>query len=233
MIKGLLIKQFIQDFLHVLVPTNCVGCELTLLAHENILCTSCLYGLPLTDFHLDPDNQTARQLWGKLDFKFAASMLYLAKSSSVEKILHNLKYGNHPEIGYYLGKLYANSLVPHYNLNQIDFVMPVPLHRSKLHKRGYNQSSLFAKGIAEGLAITWTDQLLIRSVATVSQTKKGRSERYENVENVFSTRKNTDVQGRHILLVDDVLTTGATLCSLGNSLIKDGAVISVVTVARA
>lgn len=229
----MIIRQYFKDLVHLLFPSVCVGCETSLLSHEELLCTECLYHLPFTDFHLDADNATARQLWGKLHFQFAISMLYLSKSSRVEKIVYNLKYGNQPEVGYYFGKMYARKLSQVSDLEQIDLIVPVPLHRSKLRKRGYNQSSYFAKGLAEGLEKEWSDTLLLRLKATISQTKKSRSDRYDNVANIFYIKDQTMIKGKHILIVDDVLTTGATLSSLGNVLIEAGAEVSVVTMARA
>lgn len=228
-----MIRQYFQDVVRLLFPSICVGCEISLLSHEQLLCTECLYHLPFTDFHLDSENATARQLWGKLDFQFAVSMLYLSKSSRVEKIVYNFKYGNQPEIGYCLGKTYARKLAQVPDIEQIDLILPVPLHRSKLRKRGYNQSSYFAKGLAEGLEKEWSDKLLMRSKATISQTQKSRSDRYNNVENIFYIKDKEAVKDKHILIVDDVLTTGATISSLGNELIDLGAQVSVATMARA
>ncbi|GGH11623.1 ComF family protein [Sphingobacterium alkalisoli] len=229
----MVVRQYFKDLVHLLFPSICVGCETPLLSHEELLCTECLYHLPFTDFHLDPESATARQLWGKLDFQFAVSMLYLSKFSRVEKIIHNLKYGNQPAVGYYLGKMYARKLVGVSDIEQIDLILPVPLHRSKLRTRGYNQSSYFAKGLAEGLEKEWTDTLLRRLKATVSQTKKSRSDRYDNVENIFHIKDSGAIKDKHILIVDDVLTTGATISSLGNVLIDAGAKVSVATIARA
>jgi len=192
-----------------------------------------LYHLPITDFHQDKNNQTAKQLWGKLDFQYAMSMLYLAKSSRVEQLLYRLKYGNQPEIGEFLGKYYGKMLQEAGILNTVDLIIPIPLHRSKLRLRGYNQSSQFAKGLSKAGGIPWTDRVLIRKKATVSQTKKSRTERYENVEDVFVLRDAGALENKHVLLVDDVLTTGATICSAGNQLVRAGAAVSVATIARA
>jgi len=226
-------SSFFQDFIHIFFPKICLACGDELFSHEDILCPSCLYHLPLTDFHLDKENETARQLWGKLDCQDAISMLYLAKSSRVEQLIHKLKYDNHPEIGVFLGEYYGKILQNTAVLDTVDIIMPIPLHKSKLRKRGYNQSSQFAKGLSKAGDIPWTDDTLIRTVATVSQTSKSRTERYENVEDVFALKSADTVRGKHILLVDDVLTTGATICSAGNLLIEAGATVSVATIARA
>jgi len=227
------LSSFFKDFVHIFFLKICVTCGGELLSHEDMLCSLCLYHLPLTDFHRDSENETARQLWGKLDCRHAMSMLYLAKSSRVEQLLYKLKYGHHPEIGVFFGEYYGKILQNAAVLDRVDIILPVPLHKSKLRKRGYNQSSQFAKGLSKASALPWADDILIRTAATVSQTTKSRTERYENVEGVFTLKETEAVQDKHILLVDDVLTTGATICAVGNLLIEAGATVSVATIARA
>lgn len=226
------VSSFLQGFSHILMPRMCCACDASLYTNEEVLCTDCLFHLPVTDFHLDKDNESAKQLWGKLDFEFACSMLYLSKSSRVENLLHRLKFKGFSEIGEYLGKLYADSLK---NLvHEIDYILPIPIHKSKLRKRGYNQAECFAKGLSEGLKIPLLSNKLVRVVASASQTTKARLERYDNVENVFALLSDKiDLNNKHIILVDDVLTTGATLCTAGNILKRAGAKVSVITLARA
>lgn len=225
------LTNYVNDFLHLLFPQLCMACDSNLLAQEEILCTQCLYHLPFTDFHLDTNNETAKQLWGKIDFERAYSMLHLAKSSRVELLLHRLKYKNQPEIGVYLGKLYAKNLKE--NVSSIDYIVPIPIHKQKLQKRKYNQAAQFARGLSQGLDIPMREDILKRTVLSLSQTQKSRTERYENVRNVFAINQNLTIAEKHILLVDDVLTTGATICEAGRVLIENGAKISIATIARA
>lgn len=226
-------RTYLNDLLHIFLPQLCQACGESLMYSEEVLCTVCHYHLPLTDFHLDDKNETAQQLWGKLHFIQAVSMLYLSKSSRVEKLLHRLKYQNQPEIGVYLGKMYAQKLSNTGFFETIDLIAPIPIHRSKRIKRGYNQASQFAKGLSIYTHVPWDEETLIRTVASVSQTQKSRLERYDNVDGVFAVRDPQAIQGKHILLVDDVLTTGATLSVAGNALIDAGAQVSVMTIARA
>lgn len=225
--------QFLyHDFLHLFFPKLCKACDAVLLADEQVICTTCVYHLPFTNFHIDPKNETAQQLWGKLEFQNATSMLYLARSSRVEQLLHRLKYKNEPEIGIYLGEMYAKQLMNVDWIKSVDSIIPVPIHTEKLRKRGYNQAEQFAKGLANVLDVELDLITLIRHQSSKSQTQMRRIERYENVESVFSI-KNNSIEGKHVLLVDDVLTTGATICSAGNILIEAGAQVSVITLARA
>lgn len=211
-----------------------MACRTVLYTHEEIICTECLYHLPLTDFHLDIENDTVKQLWGKLDFEVALSMLYLSKDSRVERLLHQLKYGNKPQIGVFLGKIYGKNLKDFSNLQQFDLITAVPIHPKKHRERGYNQAFQFAKGLSQSLSLPVSEAVLQRNIYSISQTKKSRSERYDNVSGVFALHRNAgSLQDKHILLVDDILTTGATVCEAGEVLRKAGAKVSIMTIARA
>ena len=227
----MVLRSYFNGFLHLLFPRLCMACDACLYDKEEVLCMHCLFHLPFTDFHLDRDNETARQLWGKLTFETAFSMLHLSKKSRVETLLHKLKYKNQPEIGIYLGALYAKRIQ---NLvNDIDLIIPIPIHKSKLRKRGYNQAAQFGLGLSRELNIPLEQEALVRDVISVSQIQKSRTERYENVLGAFSLKSKIVVQNKHILLVDDVLTTGATICEAGKILIDNGAKITICTIARA
>lgn len=228
------IKSSFQSFIHLFLPNTCCACDKALFANEDVLCLACLYHLPLTDFHRDKRNESAQQLWGKLDFEFATSMLYLSKASHAERLLHKLKFNGFPEIGVYLGNMYGKQLIDLHQELPFDYIIPIPLHPSKLRKRGYNQSECFANGLSNGLKVRLLNNYLIRMINSDSQITKARVERYENVEMVFGLSKNViSLKDKHILLVDDVLTTGATLSVAGNILKDIGAKVSIVTLARA
>lgn len=228
-----LITKSLADFTALFYPRCCAGCNHVLLNQEKFLCTSCLFHLPITDFHLDAHNQTANQLLGKFSFEHAASMLTLSKDSSVENILYKIKYNNKPDLAFYFGHWYGNILNKVNYLNDADAIIPIPLHRKKLKKRGYNQALVFAEGLADSMNKPILDEVLVRNKASVSQTKKSRLERYENVSDVFVCMNENEINGKHIILVDDVLTTGATLTAAAERLIEHGARISILTLARA
>lgn len=216
------------------MPNQCLGCSTVLFAQEEVLCTECLYHLPETDFHSDPENETAKQLWGKLDFEVALSMLYLSKNSRAERLLHQLKYGNRPQIGIYLGIKYGKIIKELASHHQFDMIIAVPIHNKKRQARGYNQAYQFAKGLSQSLSLPASEQILKRRIYSTSQIKKNRAERYENVAGVFAlSKKIPALENMHILLVDDILTTGATICEAGAILREAGARVSILTIARA
>ena len=216
------LKRYTEDLINLLFPALCNGCGKLLYHGEKDICTKCLYDLPYTDFHLYEDNLVAKQLWGRLSVNAAMAMLYFKKGTKVQNLIHGLKYNGKTEIGTMLGKLLANKLAKSEFYSDIDVVIPVPLHQKKLRLRGYNQSEYIATGLAEELGITVSTKNLLRNKATESQTKKARYTRYENMQDVFSVTKAEDLADKHILLVDDVITTGATLEACGNTLLNHG-----------
>jgi ComF family protein len=213
----------LRDFIHLFFPNYCLACHGSLVAGEQSICTRCLRHLPKTRNFQHSNNEVARKFMGKIRFHTAISFLRFHKASRVQRLMHELKYNNHPEIGYILGKMYASDISK--NANEVDFqlVVPVPLHPAKQKRRGYNQSDGFAQGLAEGWGIDWFPDVLERRVFSETQTKKNRLQRWENVEDIFHVKRKEEIQGKHVLLVDDVVTTGATMEACGHSLWKAGA----------
>lgn len=206
-----MIGQAFQSFFNLIYPRLCLSCEDNLAPKEAFLCIDCQLHLPKTNFHLSKENPFTEYFWGRVNVQTAAAMYYFSSKSGVQRLIHQLKYANKPMIAYSLGRLYGLELKqqPHYS--SITAVVPVPLHPKKQHQRGYNQAAYFAKGLAESLAIHYWPNALERLVYTSTQTKKTRIERMNNVLEAFSVRDAQKLKGQHILIADDVLTTGATL----------------------
>jgi ComF family protein len=219
----LLVKQWCTDLLGLLFPNLCNACGIALYHSEHLICTKCLYDLPFTDYHQHAENRVAKQLWGRLPLNAAMAMLYFRKGAKVQNLVHNLKYNGRTDVGVLLGNMLGERLITSTLYKDIDLIIPVPLHHKKYKHRGYNQCTFIAEGIAEKMEIGFSEENLIRSTSTESQTKKNRYNRYENMQDVFKVSTPTHIAGKHILLVDDVITTGATLEACANELLNNGA----------
>ncbi|MCH7414590.1 ComF family protein [Belliella sp. R4-6] len=216
---------FFEDFLALVFPKTCCVCKRSLFDFEKQLCKVCIGSLPVTNYHLNPqNNDLVIKVMGLTKPNLVMSYLRFTKRGTSQKLLHSLKYRNKPEIGIELGTLYGYLLKNNGFEFNWDMVVPVPLHPEKQRRRSYNQSEQFAIGIASVLGIPM--QLgLVRTQFTETQTKKSRMERINNVSEVFAINKNVKVEGVKILLVDDVMTTGATLTSCANVLLESNAVL--------
>ncbi len=213
--------NFLEDFLALVFPQTCCGCKTSLYAFENQLCRKCEAALPVASYHLRPtDNDLTVKLLGLTEVEKVFAHLRFSKSGLSQKLLHQLKYKNKPQLGEVLGKLYGQRLILDNFDHHWDFVVPVPLHPLKLRSRGYNQSAKFAMGLSHSLDIPLHEGLQ-RIKFTQTQTRKSRMERWENVKDVFHF-EGKDMVGKNILLVDDVMTTGATLAACANALLSAG-----------
>jgi ComF family protein len=222
------------DFLQLFFPNYCLACHGALVRGENTLCTRCLRDLPKTRNFFYPSNDVAKKFYGKLPVHTAISFLRFHKGGLVQHLMHALKYENHPEIAYVLGKIYGEDIRKAEIDIPFDMVVPVPLHPIKQKRRGYNQSDGFAKGLAEVWQIDWSSDALQRRVFSESQTRKNRLERWKNVEEVFHVKHPDSIRGKHILVVDDVITTGATMEACGLQLLQAGAAqVSMAAIAMA
>ncbi|RZL15430.1 MAG: ComF family protein [Pedobacter sp.] len=216
------INRLAADVVALLFPELCNACGTHLYYGEKEICIKCLRDLPFTDFHLYADNPVAKQLWGRLPNTNAMAMLYFRKGTKVQNLMHSLKYKDKTEVGVKLGNLLGEKLKNSSDYKDIDLIIPVPLHLSKERLRGYNQSKTIADGIAEALTVEVSSTHLLRIKSTETQTKKARYTRFENMQSVFTVKHAAELENLHILLVDDVITTGATLEACGNALLNVG-----------
>ena len=219
-VDGMQIKSYWDSFMSILFPPLCTSCENVLLHQEEFICTSCRYHLPINDHYLFRQNELTQRLSGKAVIDTGAAYLSFSKSSLVQAMIHKLKYRNDPHIGRYLGKCFGEQLFLSPFYSDIDVVVPLPLHRRRKKKRGYNQSEYIAEGVAHAMALPLNVRDFIRTIDTDSQTNKSRIDRYDNMENAFTCLDTACFEEKHILLVDDVLTTGATLASAARTLVE-------------
>ncbi len=223
----------LNEFFNLIFPKLCAACEQTLLKNENVICTKCLLTLPKTEYHLDKDNLINKIFWGRVDIVMAAAFYRFTKGSKVQRLLHRLKYKGGEEVGEILGLHYGYELKTSKYFENIDYIIPVPLHKNKLKKRGYNQSESFARGLSKSMKVPVNTTDLYRKVDSKTQTKKTRYKRWENVGDIFGVIENHDLGNKTILLVDDVVTTGATIEASAQVLIKLNCKVLVATIACA
>ena len=223
-----------DDFISLLFPRLCYACGNQLIRNESLICTECFVVIPRTNYHFVEDNPVAQLFWGRCLIEKAAAFSYYNKGSRIRKLIHNLKYKGIREIGYELGRIYGLSLKESGFTNDIDMIIPVPLHPMKERIRGFNQSETISMGIADVTRLPVDIKSLARILVSATQTKRSRYERWTNVEGIFQVIDSATIMGKHVLLVDDVITTGSTIESCTNELLKvEGVKVSVVALAFA
>ena len=218
----------------LIFPRLCVACGDKLIEQEQWICLHCLHHIPRTNYHLEPENPVAQMFYGRVRIEFATSFFYFSKGSKYQSLVHNLKYKGMKELGAEMGKHFGIDLLQSDDFSSVDMICPVPLHPKREKKRGYNQSWWIAQGMAIQMQKPLSIDNLIRTTATETQTLKNRFERWQNVEGIFDLTNPEAFSGKHILLVDDVVTTGATIeaCALA-ILSKTDARVSIATLATA
>ena len=227
-----ILDEIQKNLLNTLFPVFCNGCSNLLLKNENVICTKCIHNLPLTYHHNIKETEIDKVFYGIIPFEFAASILYFTKKGISQNLIHNLKYRNRQEIGTYLGDLYAKEILNLQTIQSIDFIIPVPLHKKRFHERGYNQVTTFCKSIEKNLAIPVLDDVLVKTQHLKSVTDKSKEGRLEHNKNVFSIENQDKIKGKHILIIDDVFTTGATIEACAKEILKiKNTKISILTMA--
>lgn len=211
MVNNNFLKQTITDALSLFFPQSCEVCGDVLVYGEKVICLSCLSEIPRTNFHLHSGNTLEKVFWGRTRLERVSAYFHYTKGSAYQKLLHRLKYEGRKEIGYEIGRLYGAELKSTGVFSDVDYLIPIPLHPKKEKKRGYNQSLQIANGLAESLGIPVRPDLIRRTHFTDTQTNKSRIERWENVSEIFSVQDSNALTDKHLVLVDDVITTGATI----------------------
>ena len=215
------IKQIVSDFAHLFFPANCEGCGSDTLMPNSALCVKCFFNLPNTGHEKTAYNQIMQRLNGRVPLQAAMAGYYFRKEGVLRTLIHELKYRDNQNVGIQLGRMLGKKLSESHHFDSVDMLMPIPLNRKRLRKRGYNQAQI----ICEGIIQTWkplpiATNLLVRSVNTGTQTKLNRVERSKNVEGVFEIADPTAFIGKHIAIVDDVITTGSTIEAAANEIKK-------------
>jgi ComF family protein len=225
--------QLFNDFAGLFYPEICVGCGRKLYQDEKGLCLYCLAQLPRTNFHEIRDNAIERRFYGKVKIQYASSFLYFEKELLTQKLLHEIKYRGGREMGRKLGTYFGRELM-NSCFNEVDIIIPVPLHKNKQRARGFNQSEFIAEGIGKSMNKPVLFSVLEREIENPTQTNKNVYERWENVVGIFKLKEAASISGQHVLLVDDVLTTGSTLEACILPLLQvDGVKVSVAALAAA
>tara|TARA_R110002167_G_scaffold69375_4_gene195501 strand:- start:11925 stop:12602 length:678 start_codon:yes stop_codon:yes gene_type:complete len=197
--------------INLLFPKVCYACHNLLNDNEHAVCTNCRNELPVTNFHFNNDDTVLKVFYGRVKIENATALLRFEKKGIVQQLIHGLKYKGHESIGVFLGDWLGGELKTVKIYNSIDIVIPVPLHQKKLKKRGYNQVAKFAQHIANALEVSYRDDILLKVTNTESQVLKQRLARWNNTNELFLLENKQDIANKHILLVDDLITTGATM----------------------
>lgn len=210
--------KLLNHLINLFYPRVCPACGRLLMKDEETVCLSCRYLLPKTHYENNPENPLAQTFWGQVNFHAVTAEYFFSKTGKVQHLLHQLKYQGNKDAGFFLGQQLGESIKNAELFQDIDYLVPIPLHPKKEHMRGYNQSYVIAQGIEDKTMIPIAKDCLVRKVFTSTQTKKSREERWDNVKDIFEVMNGDKYKGKHLLLIDDVLTTGATLLAAGRTL---------------
>lgn len=225
-----LVQNIKEAISHFLFPHVCAGCGTDIISRENKLCIFCHEDLPRTSFHFHSNNPVEKIFWGRLPVRHATAQYYFTKQSLMQRLMHRFKYKGDKDLGLFLGRLMGYQLEETNRFKEIDALVPLPLFSDKERKRGYNQAGLLCEGISAIIQKPVLKDVVVRTMHTESQTRKTRVERWLNMEGRFLLLNETAIRGKHLLLVDDVITTGATLEACGQVLLTgEDVTISIAT----
>lgn len=213
------LTEYFDQLLRLFFPAACVICGCELLPEEEGACLRCLYKLPKTGNYMKPDNDAEKLMAGRIPFERIASYCVYTKGGVLPPLIYQLKYRHNKRIGLLLGRMFGKDLIGSEFLNSVDLIVPVPLHPKKEKARGYNQSEIIATGISEVTGLPVSTGNLVRVVYNPTQTKRTKTQRWENVKDIFKVTDPLLFERKHLLLVDDVITTGSTLEACGAALL--------------
>jgi len=224
--------KIFKDLFRIFYPDLCANCDNQLTKNENVICTFCRHDLPLTPFKNYQENKIIASFYGRVAIEKANSLLYYRKTGITKKLIHELKYKGNEDVGTFFGNWLGEILKENKEFANIDFIVPVPLHPNKLRQRGYNQVTKFGKQLSFHLKKPLIENILQRTSTAKTQTFKARFERFNNIDTKFHLNDTSIFANKHILLIDDVITTGATLESCAKELQKTTPIkISILTMA--
>jgi ComF family protein len=226
------LSNILNDINTVLLPRLCFGCNARLYRGEQLLCTVCRNQLPLTEYTFNEENAVDRIFYGRIPVEKAAAFLFYSEKGIVKNLIHYLKYKNQPQIGAFLGNWWGSELRENGLGDHIDCIIPVPLHPSKKKRRGYNQVTQFAQSLATTLEVPMYEDVLVKAGRSTTQTRKDRWYRWETSRGGYRLSPNARLEAQRVLLVDDVITTGATLEACANAILSaDGATVYIASMA--
>jgi ComF family protein len=224
--------RFLKDFFHLFYPKLCANCKNKLTQNETVICTFCRHDLPLTNYTNYRDNKITKTFYGRIAIEKATALLFFRKKGVTKNLIHDLKYNGNEEIGVFFGNWLGEILKENNQFSDVDFIIPVPLHLKKLNTRGYNQVTKFGQTLSFHLDIPFSENILTRTSTSKTQTFKARFERFKDLDTKFSLNNTSIFTKKHVLLIDDVITTGATLEACAKELQKtEGIKISILTMA--
>jgi len=230
----IIFKNMLADTLHLFYPQICTGCGSDLISKNSLLCINCIDELPHTNFALHENNPIEKIFAGRITINAAHSEFYFSKGQLIQHLIHLLKYKNNKDAGYYLGEIMGNTLLRSGRFSNINYLIPMPLYPDKEFKRGYNQAEIICQGIQKSTLIPVLSNNVVRKRPTETQTRKHRAERWQNVDGSFFVNNPLIIKGKSVLLVDDVITTGASLEACGKVILQvPGSSLSFASLAHA
>jgi len=213
--------NILKDILNIFYPEVCLCCKNPLTVHEKTVCLTCRYDLPLTNFSSEKRNLIEKTFFGRIPIENGTALFYFLKPSNVQQLIHELKYKGQQQVGEFVGDWLSEEMISSKRFKNLDCIIPVPLHKNKLKKRGYNQVTVFGKILSKKLNIPFYEDVLIKTDASKTQTKKLRFDRWKNAQHKFIINNSEKINNKHILIIDDIITTGATMEACASILLNE------------